>query len=169
MIRLRRLAPPDVLRRRRALLRFIRRHGERRITAAALRRIARTAPEAWLAPGTAVYVALEPRAGEGSGGRLIGVLAALDYGLAASLLVVHRSRRNRGLGRALLAAALRDLGKLYGRIRADNGPSLAAARAAGLTPLLVSPPAADDLPPTVIVGGGRVDPEEARRCAISVF
>lgn len=169
-VRIRAVQAAEIVRLRAALLGFVRRHGERRITERAIRWLQHVDGAKLRSPGTVMLLALalrRDRAPVPDARPLIGLFAAGDYGLSASFLVVHRRARGSGIGRTLLKTALRLLGRLYGRIALDNAASLAVAQAAGLIPVrrTFTPKGA----PAVVVAGGDWTEEEVRQCARSVF
>ncbi|MBB6672332.1 GNAT family N-acetyltransferase [Cohnella nanjingensis] len=108
-----------------AMLRFVLRHGERRITQAGWRRMV-TASAATLAePGTAVAVAFT------ACGQPAGVAFAQGYGEGACVVAVHPALRGRGIGRRLLQHLAEPWGRLSCSVASDNPASLAMCYAAG--------------------------------------
>jgi len=109
---------------RRTLLQFIRRCGERRITASAIHWL-KTAPGTELTKdGTLILAAVDGR-------RLIGLVAVADYGRKESLIVVHPQYRRQGVALALVDEIVRRLDRVYGRVAIDNIPSLSMCLQAG--------------------------------------
>ncbi|WP_051318091.1 GNAT family N-acetyltransferase [Cohnella thermotolerans] len=113
-------------RKRFSLLRFIRSHGERRITQAGWLRLVALAAAELERPGTAVAVA------HTAGGQPAGIAFAAGYGDDACFVVVHPALRGRGICRSLLSRLADEWGRLTCRVAADNTASLAACFAAGL-------------------------------------
>lgn len=108
------------------LLRFVRRHGERRITAHAWQKLL-LASEAELAqPGTAIAVAYT------QGGCPAGVAFADHYGESVCLVAVHPALRGRGVGRKLLRVLAEPWERLTCNVAIDNSASVAMCFAAGL-------------------------------------
>lgn len=106
------------------LLRFVRRHAERRITDAAWRRLLNTGKHKLSQPGTALATAYT------HGGVPAAVAYAENFGEDACLVVVHPALRRRGIGRNLLRILAVHCGKLTCRVAADNPASLAMCFAA---------------------------------------
>jgi GNAT superfamily N-acetyltransferase len=84
--------------RRFALLRFVLRHGDRRIDRLSWRRLVTADEDSLRREGTAIAVAYTP------GGQPAGIAFAENYGEAACLVAVHPAFRSRGIGRSLLQA-----------------------------------------------------------------
>lgn len=112
-------------RNRRRLIRFIREHGDKRITARAIRWLSSLTSDALNQGGTIVLIYVENK-------KLLGMLAAADYGRQESFLVIRTDARQRGLGKQLTEAAIMQLGKLYGRVALDNTPSLRTCLSVGM-------------------------------------
>lgn len=123
---IRMLNPGEWDTRRFSLLRFVRRHGERRIAASAWLRLVRLQAGELASPGVAVAVAFT------AGGQPAGVAFAAGYGEEACLAVVHPALRGRGICRSLIAKLGERWGRLSCRVAADQTASLAAGFAAGL-------------------------------------
>ncbi|GIO12573.1 hypothetical protein J19TS2_21280 [Cohnella xylanilytica] len=120
------LAPEEWERRRFALLRFARRHGDRRITQAGWLKLVALDAKGLGRPGTAVAVAYT------AGGLPAGIAFAAGYGEEACVVAVHPALRGRGIARGLLARLAGEWGRLTCRVASDNAASLAACFAAGL-------------------------------------
>lgn len=108
------------------LLRFVRRHGERRITAHAWQKLLLISDAELAQPGTAIAVAYT------QGGCPAGVAFADHYGESACLVTVHPALRGRGVGRKLLGVLAEPWGRLNCNVAIDNAPSVAMCFAAGL-------------------------------------
>ncbi|WP_048600624.1 GNAT family N-acetyltransferase [Rubeoparvulum massiliense] len=100
-----------------ALLHFIQRYGDQRITFRAIRWIKRLPASKLSEAGTFVLVAR-------SGNELKAVLVIGDYGKEEALVVVHPDSRNDGIGKALLDHLFRRIDRAYGRVAIDNLPSM---------------------------------------------
>jgi GNAT superfamily N-acetyltransferase len=109
------IPPGDWAKERFPLLRFVRRHGDRRCGESDWRRLVALQPDGLTAPGTAVAVART------AGGMAAGVAFAAGFGEEACLFAVHPALRTRGIGRALLGRLAAEWGPLSCRIAADNG------------------------------------------------
>ncbi|AMA73989.1 MULTISPECIES: GNAT family N-acetyltransferase [Aneurinibacillus] len=111
------LSPALFSRTREKLLRFIHVHGDRRITARAIRWLRALPAEMLEEEGNIVLIYTQ-------NSKLLGCIAVYGYGTQESFLVVHQKAREQGIGTALTNAALSRLGKLYVRVAADNTASL---------------------------------------------
>lgn len=107
------------------LLRFVRRHGERRISGAAWRKLLKAGAAELGEPGAAIAVAYT------QSGCPAGIAYAESFGDGACLVAVHSALRGRGIGRRLLDALANRWGKLVCRVALDNPASLAMCFAAG--------------------------------------
>ncbi len=107
------------------LLRFVRRHGERRITALAWQKLLLVSEAELALPGTAIAVAYT------QGGCPAGVAFADQYGESVCLVTVHPALRGRGVGRKLLGVLTEPWGRLTCNVAIDNAPSVAMCFAAG--------------------------------------
>ncbi|WP_027085377.1 GNAT family N-acetyltransferase [Cohnella panacarvi] len=108
------------------LLRFVRRHGERRITALAWQKLLLVSEAELAQPGTAIAVAYT------QGGCPAGVAFAVQFGESACLVTVHPALRGRGVGRKLLGVLAEPWGRLTCNVAIDNAASVAMCFAAGL-------------------------------------
>ncbi len=108
---------------RKTLIRFIQKHGERRITASGIRWL-RQVKGTDLSDGNLILAALDRR-------RLVGLIAVADYGRRESLIVVHPFYRRQGIGLQLVDGIVSELDKVYGRVAIDNIPSLSMCLQAG--------------------------------------
>ncbi len=118
------LSAEEFRRHRTRLVRFLRQHGERRITKDALRWLEREPIHLCDEEGGGIWVVVD-------GNRLVGMAALSDYGRRESVIAVHRDYRQKGVAQELIATMRERLGKLYGRIALDNFPSLKMSFAAG--------------------------------------
>lgn len=136
---------PALLRRVRPLiLRFCKRHGDRRITHRALRWL-QGLREDGFSKGTWLAAALDGR-------RLAGVILFGSYGLDEAFIVVHPDYRKQAVGETLLAAALDSLDRVYTRVACDNLPSLKLCFKLGLVAFhLTTGPTGK---PTLCLAGG---------------
>lgn len=107
------------------VLRLMRAHGDRHITPKALRHVRDLRSSQVAQEGNVVVTAWSEQ-------QLIGVIVCEQFGKRTSAAVVHPSFRSQGVGRGLLHRALRQLGRFYGEIAADNLASLRHAFAAGM-------------------------------------
>lgn len=119
------LSPEEWAQQRFQLLRFVRRHGERRIKDSSWRQLANTGRKRLSEPGTAFAISCTP------GGWPAGIAYAENFGENACLVAVHPALRGRGIGRSLLGCLASHCGKLTCRVAADNPASLAMCFAAG--------------------------------------
>ncbi|UFJ41506.1 GNAT family N-acetyltransferase [Brevibacillus humidisoli] len=110
------LTPSQVERNRHLLLKFIRQHGDNRITRRAVHwlKTVRLDPRE---DGTRILVALDEK-------KLVGLFAVAAYGLKEAFLVIHRDCRSMGMGRQLSEAMQQLLPKLYVRVALDHAASL---------------------------------------------
>ncbi|MFD1425974.1 GNAT superfamily N-acetyltransferase [Kroppenstedtia sanguinis] len=136
---------PTLLRRvRPQLLRFSKRHGDRRITHRALRWLRSLTGDPFPG-GTWLAAALD-------GQRLAGFILFGKYGLEESFIVVHPEYRKQAVAESLLEAALHTLDRVYTRVACDNIPSLKLCFKQGLVAFqLVTGPTGK---PTLCLGGG---------------
>lgn len=112
------------------MLQFLRRYGERRLTAEGFVRLAALVPGDLALPGTSLLtVSVRGQFGR----QLAGVSFVQDYGRGACLVAVHPLYRGRNLGAALLSSQLRRLGRLECKVACDNTASLKACFLAGMT------------------------------------
>ena len=112
-------------RNRSRMIHFIREHGDKRITAQATRWLAALTPEELTQNGTIILAYVENK-------KLLGIMAAADYGRQESFLVIRTDARQKGLGKQLTETAITQLGKLYGRVALDNTPSLRTCLSVGM-------------------------------------
>ena len=108
------------------LLRFVRRHGERRITTFAWQKLLLASEAELSQPGTAIAVAYT------QGGCPAGVAFADQYGESVCLVAVHPALRGRGVGRKLLGVLAEPWERLTCNVAIDNAASVAMCFAAGL-------------------------------------
>lgn len=133
-----------------AVLAFIRRYGDRRITVAALQRLhaldaaslAREAGTAIVAARASMGAATPAAAGatgaaaagaHDAGPTLIGVAAAIRHGSHACIVVVKPQWRGRGIGTAMLRELAAAVAPLSCTVAADNAASLSMCANAGFT------------------------------------
>ncbi|MCS1352473.1 GNAT family N-acetyltransferase [Mechercharimyces sp. CAU 1602] len=109
---------------RAALLRFMKRYGEGRITYKALRWFRDLPVQQW-DEGTWVAVATVNK-------KLVGVIVFGGYGLDEALITVHPDYRKQRVAEKLLDEALANLGKVYTRVACDNTASLKLCFTCGL-------------------------------------
>lgn len=128
-----------------SLLAFIRQHGDRRITIAALQRLqALDAASLAREAGTAIVIA---RASRGTDGTLlgveartgepaiIGVAAAIRHGADACVAIVKPQWRSRGIGSAMMRELAAAVPPLCCAVAEDNAPSMRMCANAGFAPL----------------------------------
>ncbi|ERI08586.1 GNAT family N-acetyltransferase [Aneurinibacillus aneurinilyticus] len=116
-------SPDTFSRAREKLIRFSKTHGDRRITAKAIRWV-QEMPEVDInQEGTLLLAYVHSK-------KLLGFLAVAKYGIRESFLVVHPKARTQQIGKTLTEEAIHRLGKLYARVAADNMPSLKTCFAA---------------------------------------
>ena len=109
---------------RKTLIRFIQKHGERRITTSGIRWLRQVKGTDLSFDGNLILAALDKR-------RLVGLVAVADYGRRESLIVVHPLYRRQGVGLQLVDEVVSELDRVYGRIAIDNIPSLSMCLQAG--------------------------------------
>ncbi|MFC5529328.1 GNAT family N-acetyltransferase [Cohnella yongneupensis] len=122
----RRLDPVEWDKQRFLLLRFVRRHGERRITGHAWQQLLLAGEAELASPGTAIAVAYT------QGGCPAGVAFAEKFGESVCLVAVHPALRGRGVGRQLLSELAEPWERLTCNVAIDNAASVAMCFAAGL-------------------------------------
>lgn len=120
------LDPSEWEKQRFQLLRFVRRHGERRITGRAWQQLLLAGETELASPGTAIAVAYT------QGGCPAGLAFADKYGETVCLVAVHPALRGRGIGRRLLSELARPWSRLTCTVALDNAASVAMCFAAGL-------------------------------------
>lgn len=126
------LLPPQALAESQAtLVRFARQEGERRITQHAIEWLARLTPKMLSKQETSVALAM-------NGKHVVGLFAVSRCGLGHSFLVVDKSYRHRGIGKALTEHICQCLPKLYVRVGLDNEASLSFFRTLGFEPVKAS-------------------------------
>lgn len=151
-MKIRVVTPAEWPRLRPLVLALVHRHGDRRITHRAIRWLRDLKPGELNQPGTLIVLARTDR------GRIAGCLAAKDFGRSESLIVVHSACRRRGIAKALTAAVIRRLGKLYVRVAVDNVPSLKTCFSLGMVAFhLFTGPTGK---PTLWLGCGDWRPED---------
>ncbi|MBD1373095.1 GNAT family N-acetyltransferase [Hazenella sp. IB182357] len=97
-------------------IRFMKNHGDGRITHKALRWFNKLTPEQFIA-STWMAVAFDDK-------KMIGMIIFGDYGTSESLIAVHPYYRKQGVGEKLLLHGIDHLGKVYTRVACDNTASL---------------------------------------------
>ncbi|KPC73823.1 hypothetical protein ADL26_12240 [Thermoactinomyces vulgaris] len=133
-----------------AVLNFMKRYGDGRITHRALRWLKQLNTAAQ-SEGTLIAVALHQR-------KLSGVIAIGHYGLQEAIIAVHPDFRKQGVGESLVRHTLDRIGKLYTRVACDNTASLKLCFRCGLVAFdLFKGPTGK---PTLWLGGGNFDPQE---------
>lgn len=109
-----------------SLIRFVRVHGDRKITAKSIGWLERISEHELTESLTCIVGAFDGR-------RLIGIACAADAGRQASFAVVHPEYRGKGVGPALLRHLMSRLGSLECIVSCDNAPSMAMCFRAGMT------------------------------------
>lgn len=112
-----RLTPAQFLNNRRKIIRFLRNHGDRRITLKAIRWIKGATKKDVEQEGFLALCALHHNI-------IIGVLVVADYGRVESLIAIHKKYRNQHIAKRMVQQAISTLGKMYSRVAMDNIPSL---------------------------------------------
>lgn len=132
------------------LLKFLRQHGDGRITHHALQWLKKLQPHQ-LNKGTCITCALKQK-------KLIGIVVFANYGLTESFTAVHKDHRNQKIGEKLLKYSLSHFDRLYTRVATDNLPSLKLCFSCGMTAFhLIKGPTGK---PTFVFGGGNWSREE---------
>lgn len=106
------------------IARFVRLHGDRRITRKARLWLKKVTAQQLRQPGNLLLLCHTES-------RLIGVLAAGDHGREVMMIAVHRKHRSRHVGQQLLSRALSQLERMHARVALDNVPSIALFFASG--------------------------------------
>lgn len=109
------------------LLRFIKRHGDKRITRRAFEWLARLAENELAQAGNMLVAAVDGR-------KLVGLFAVAEYGEKESFIVVHQEHRHCGLGSQLTERVSTALPRLCLRVACDNTASLRLLQRCGFTP-----------------------------------
>lgn len=143
------------------LLKFIREHGELRITNHACKILSQLTPDQLSKPGVSLLVATV----RGQNRReLAGVSFVSGFGEEACLVAVHPLYRNRHIGTALMAAQLKRLGRMECSVASDNTASLKMCFNVGLAAVaLTSGPTGK---PTLLIrsphnpGNTNISPQE---------
>ncbi|TCS96779.1 GNAT family N-acetyltransferase [Hazenella coriacea] len=143
-MKIRTLSFHEMKRVRPQLIRFIRRHGDGRITHRAIRWFQQLIQESWN-EGMIVAATLDKNI-------ITGLIVLGNYGLDESFIAVHPSYRKQKIGETLLQHALHRLGKIYTRVACDNTPSLKLCFACGLTAFQLT--YGPTKKPTLWLGGG---------------
>ncbi|SEM96615.1 GNAT family N-acetyltransferase [Lihuaxuella thermophila] len=147
---IRSISPAELERVRPAIVRFMRKYGDGRITHHAIRWFQRLKPEG-CKEGTLVAAALD-------GKKVTGVIVFGNFGLDESFVAVHPAYRKQGVGEALLRYSIEKLKKVYTRVACDNIASLKLCFTCGLAAFrLIKGPTGK---PTLWLGGGEWNPEE---------
>lgn len=142
---LRNIQPHELKKLRQSLVRFIRYHGDQRITHKAIRWLQHLPAEPF-EEGTALILATLH-------GKIAGFTALADYGRKESFIVVHPAMRKKKVGAMLLQRSLDELGKIYTRVAIDNIPSLKLCFSCGLKAYDLSTGPTGK--PTLMFGGGK--------------
>ncbi len=138
-----------------AIVRFMRRYGDGRITHRAIRWFQGLKQKEWK-DGTLVAAALD-------GKKVAGIIVFGNFGLDESFIAVHPAYRKQGVGEALLKYSIEKLKKVYTRVACDNIPSIKLCFTCGLTAFrLIKGPTGK---PTLWLGGGEYRPEEVTPAA----
>lgn len=147
---IRKLDHHDLRKLRERLLFFIRHHGDKRITAKAIRWLQHLPAEPF-PKGTLLAAGLVD-------GKIAGFTAFSDYGKQEAIIVVHPAARKQKIAEKLLNYSLKELGRVYTRVATDNIPSLKLCFSCGLKAFrLVSGPTGK---PTLLLGGGNWSEKE---------
>ncbi|BCG58464.1 GNAT family N-acetyltransferase [Paenibacillus sp. URB8-2] len=164
--------PAQWSRQRDALLAFLRRHADKRITPEGWMTLADLTPERLSAPGSSLLTATIR---DQLGSQLAALSFVTDYGKETCVIAVHTLYRGKGIGASLLRAQLERLGKLECRVASDNAASLKMCFNAGLAAvgLTRSPSGAAVLhlrsfPPAFSRAEAAGKAAELRRAAISL-
>lgn len=120
------LTPNQLRKHRDVLIRFIKIHGDNRITHRAIQWL-RTfdAEQLRLHEGTVVYVAMD-------GKLLCGLVVIANYGIDESFVVVHKDYRHQSIATDLIQKFFTTREKVYGRVALDNIPSIKMCFANGM-------------------------------------
>lgn len=144
------ITPHQLNKVRPVLLKFIRHHGDKRITHQAIHWFSKLNSRQ-LQEGTHITIALNQQ-------KLIGLVVFGNYGLDEAFTAVHKDYRNQGIGEMLLKHSLTQLDRVYTRVSTDNIPSLNLCFSCGLVAFgLTKGPTGK---PTLILGGGNWNPSE---------
>ncbi len=133
------------------LCRFVRRHGEQRITKGARDWLQSVHPGRFNRRGRMLLLAR-------NGSQLLGLLGVERYGLDVLFVVVHRDVRGRRIARRLIHEALQQAGRLYARVATDNTASLRTFLRSGLVGVALERGVTGK--PTLVLAGGRWQRDE---------
>jgi hypothetical protein len=128
------------------LYRFVRRHGEQRITKPARDWLQTVDRDLLNRRGRMLLLAMR-------GSQLLGLLGFERYGLDVLFVVVHRDARGRRIARRLILEALRKSGRLYARVATDNTASLRTFLRSGLVGIALERGLTGK--PTLVLAGGQ--------------
>lgn len=149
------LSPNQLDKHRNRLIRFIKQHGDNRITHRAIRWLSEAdADQLLFQEGTAIIVALENN-------RLRGTFIISNYGIDEAFVVVHRDHRSQNTGKNLIQQYLNTRNKLYGKVALDNIASMKMCLANGMVAFKMT-----DGPtgkPTLWFGSGNWKKEDIER------
>lgn len=98
-------------------LELIRRHRDGHITRRAYQHVQTLRGRSLEQPGNVVWAAWV-------GSRLVGIMVFEEYGNRTSMVVVHGDYRGQGIAKGMLLRAVKQMGRFYAEIAADNLPSL---------------------------------------------
>jgi ribosomal protein S18 acetylase RimI-like enzyme len=121
------IPPERLLKTKPRLLRFVKHHGDKRITRRAIEWLAQLEQSELAQAGNKLVAALDDR-------KLVGLFAVADYGEKESFIVVHQDYRHSGLGKQLTVLVSAALPRLCVRVACDNTASLRLLERCGFTP-----------------------------------
>ena len=135
------------------LIRFLKKHGDGRITHKAIRWL-KQIQATEVKPGTLILLAFHQQ-------KLVGLMAFSHYGIEHAITAVHPNWRKQGIGMAMLKKALSQLKKVYTRVAYDNIPSLKLCFSCGLVAFdMIKGPTGK---PTLLLGGGEWKHEDIQK------
>ncbi|MEW9670693.1 GNAT family N-acetyltransferase [Ammoniphilus sp. 3BR4] len=119
------ITPESLPKVRQRLIRFLKSHGDKRITKQGIRWLEGLNEAEVLHPGNVILVCIEDK-------KLTGLIAVSDYGRQESYVAVHQDYRQRQTGVTLIEELMKRIDKAYGRVALDNVPSLKMCFAMGM-------------------------------------
>jgi RimJ/RimL family protein N-acetyltransferase len=145
------LSSAQFFRSRKQLIQFFRYYGDKRITKEGMDWIRGVKQEEFDQPGTLVLCVVHNK-------KIIGVLIISNYGINESFIAVHKQYRNQDIAQQMVAYALNQFGKIYGRVALDNIPSMKICLDNGMVAFhLFTGPTQK---PTLWMGGGNWKKED---------
>jgi hypothetical protein len=124
-VQIRQISPEQLPKVRQRLIRFLKLHGDKRITKQGISWLEQLDAELLAEEGNLILVAVEDN-------KLAGLIAISDYGRLESYVAVHINHRQKRTGVTLIEELMQRIDKAYGRVALDNIPSLKMCFAIGM-------------------------------------